>query len=846
MESWQQHLSEKKSYKKNEKGGNSSKKETSAMKRKAADKIINDLAKEKDKEDKKKEKSDYQSYLDKQLEFKKQKYEDQKKRQIEKIREKGKTESEQQKGKAKQALANVKVNRISSKDKDPTAHTKAIEGIGSLAFGLTKAAYHGAKALKKKKDAERAEKEAAAKQAEMKGKGKPGRPKGEESTASKKSENKSEAPQKALSGTPERKALPPGRPVSKRKRLPPSSEGESRVGQPAAGSKPQLPGSMKRRMLSPSSEGGERVGRAGPDKVGQPAPERKALNPSIDKRKMLKPSSEGESRVGKPAEGSRTKPTLGQRARQNPALKSELMKTRMEEYSNWREEFLFEVEESPKKTEKKKVIDIMKGRNKVTINPLEEDHKEIASGEKRDDEGYMANVELDQMERAIKSLRKKVKKSDTQLPAWVQSKITRAADYIDTASSYMQSDTEVNEEYLDEAPAATNVPYRVMRGLGGALRDLPAATMSQLQGQGAVKGNDAALRRQATRGQRFMDLLRTGKVNKPTAPKPASPAVQQQIDKNTRDRQTMNPQDYFGTRPEKPQERPANTARPTTRPTTRPTERPATPVKPATSSSASASTVDKIKGGMQTYAAQRKAGDMKGAAETGMAVNKLKYGDNFAKPKTPNPLMKNMPGQNKAELDQLRGNAAINSISQSPSAKNILSGTAKSATANQIGKASLDRSASAVEAKPPATPAPGSVPKPPAPKVATPAPGSVPKPPEPKQKINASIEYPEIKNILSEISGGLWEAKKSEMPCNKPKAQAHGSGETGKSHVVKACDGGEEKLIRFGQLGVKGSPKKEGESEEYASRRNRFKTRHAKNIARGKMSAAYWANKVKW
>ena len=399
---------------------------------------------------------------------------------------------------------------------------------------------------------------------------------------------------------------------------------------------------------------------------------------------------------------------------------------------------------------------------------------------------------------------------------------------------------------MDEAPAATNVPYRVMRGLGGALRDLPAATMSQLQGQGAVKGNDAALRRQATRGQRFMDLLRTGKVNKPTAPKPASPAVQQQIDKNTRDRQTMNPQDYFGTRPEKPQERPANTERPTARPTTRPTERPATPVKPATSSSASASTVDKIKGGMQTYAAQRKAGDMKGAAETGMAVNKLKYGDNFAKPKTPNPLMKNMPGQNKAELDQLRGNAAINSISQSPSAKNILSGTAKSATANQIGKASLDRSASAVEAKPPATPAPGSVPKPPAPKVATPAPGSVPKPPEPKQKINASIEYPEIKNILSEISGGLWEAKKSEMPCNKPKAQAHGSGETGKSHVVKACDGGEEKLIRFGQLGVKGSPKKEGESEEYASRRNRFKTRHAKNIARGKMSAAYWANKVKW
>jgi hypothetical protein len=92
----------------------------------------------------------------------------------------------------------------------------------------------------------------------------------------------------------------------------------------------------------------------------------------------------------------------------------------------------------------------------------------------------------------------------------------------------------------------------------------------------------------------------------------------------------------------------------------------------------------------------------------------------------------------------------------------------------------------------------------------------------------------------------ISEGKKSEMPCNKPKAEAHGSGETGKSHVVKACEGGKEKLIRFGQLGVKGSPKKKGESKQYAMRRHMFQTRHAKNIAKGKMSAAYWANKVKW
>jgi hypothetical protein len=87
---------------------------------------------------------------------------------------------------------------------------------------------------------------------------------------------------------------------------------------------------------------------------------------------------------------------------------------------------------------------------------------------------------------------------------------------------------------------------------------------------------------------------------------------------------------------------------------------------------------------------------------------------------------------------------------------------------------------------------------------------------------------------------------KSSMKCNSPKAQAHGSGEQGKSHVVKACEGGEEKIIRFGQVGVKGSPKKEGESEADANRRNGFKERHAENIAKGKMFPAYWANEVKW
>lgn len=67
-----------------------------------------------------------------------------------------------------------------------------------------------------------------------------------------------------------------------------------------------------------------------------------------------------------------------------------------------------------------------------------------------------------------------------------------------------------------------------------------------------------------------------------------------------------------------------------------------------------------------------------------------------------------------------------------------------------------------------------------------------------------------------------------------------------KSHVVVAKVGTKVKTIRFGQQGVSGSPKKTGESAANKARRESFKARHAKNIAKGKMSAAYWANKVKW
>jgi hypothetical protein len=78
---------------------------------------------------------------------------------------------------------------------------------------------------------------------------------------------------------------------------------------------------------------------------------------------------------------------------------------------------------------------------------------------------------------------------------------------------------------------------------------------------------------------------------------------------------------------------------------------------------------------------------------------------------------------------------------------------------------------------------------------------------------------------------------------NKPKRTPN---HPTKSHVVVAKEGDNTKTIRFGQQGVSGSPAKKGESEADKARRKSFKARHSANISKGKMSAAYWADKVKW
>ena len=82
---------------------------------------------------------------------------------------------------------------------------------------------------------------------------------------------------------------------------------------------------------------------------------------------------------------------------------------------------------------------------------------------------------------------------------------------------------------------------------------------------------------------------------------------------------------------------------------------------------------------------------------------------------------------------------------------------------------------------------------------------------------------------------------KQTLQCNKPrKTPNHKT----KSHVVKACEGGKEKIIRFGQQGVTTAGKKMDAKSK--ARRKSFKARHAKNIRKGKTSAAFWANKVFW
>ena len=84
---------------------------------------------------------------------------------------------------------------------------------------------------------------------------------------------------------------------------------------------------------------------------------------------------------------------------------------------------------------------------------------------------------------------------------------------------------------------------------------------------------------------------------------------------------------------------------------------------------------------------------------------------------------------------------------------------------------------------------------------------------------------------------------KKKMPCNKPRrTPKHKT----KSHVVKACEKGKEKIVRFGQQGVRGAGKNPTTAKQKARKKSYYARHNAQGKPKSKMSAKYWSHKVKW
>lgn len=432
---------------------------------------------------------------------------------------------------------------------------------------------------------------------------------------------------------------------------------------------------------------------------------------------------------------------------------------------------------------------------------LQEDHKEISSGKKKDDEGYMARVELDQIERSIQKLRKVIKTSDHQLPAWVQSKITRAADYIDTASEYLQSDEKLGEEI---SPTINSKKHKDI----SRQEKIRALTKSS-------NSNEANVAKSKLRPSAAVSL--------PSIKKEEKSLVQKIIDEHcgcSEEKKSCN-------KTKKGKNCPVHGMKDCYMNEERDPKGPVQPYKsPEEIAKKHGVSLESIK--KQLEMGIKVEGEHT-SDKSSAKITALQHLDEV--PNYYTKLKKVESKKNVTEATRIKaqtGNIVAVTLSWRgkyyyvqmffPQSKM----PSKSDVTFEVQKIYPDSRVVAF-------------------KISELSPG---------QPLIQISNTPSKNYLLNNKTVGeeveILDEKKSEMACNKPKAQAHGSGEQGKSHVVKACDNGKEKLIRFGQLGVKGSPKKKGESEEYASRRHRFKTRHAKNIAKGKMSAAYWANKVKW
>jgi hypothetical protein len=84
---------------------------------------------------------------------------------------------------------------------------------------------------------------------------------------------------------------------------------------------------------------------------------------------------------------------------------------------------------------------------------------------------------------------------------------------------------------------------------------------------------------------------------------------------------------------------------------------------------------------------------------------------------------------------------------------------------------------------------------------------------------------------------------KAKMKCNAPRRTP---GHPTKSHVVKACSGGQEKIVRFGQQGVEGAGKNPTSERDKARKRSYYARHNAQDPSPSKLSARYWSHKVKW
>lgn len=476
---------------------------------------------------------------------------------------------------------------------------------------------------------------------------------------------------------------------------------------------------------------------------------------------------------------------------------------------------------------------------------LNEDHKEISSGKKKDDEGYMAKVELDSIERSIKNLRKVIKNKNTQLPAWVQSKITRAADYINTASEYLQSNETVEEESksfeINPKDIKASQKAKKIRTLvtQGSTEGERKAARNKVKGPSLPKGSISTGVINAeyipSLVEKILGEEKCGKgmywcnTDKVCKPLPSGFKIHGQkktptevgIEKPVSEEQNCN-------HTEKGKNCPIHGKNNCS------VKEEKDPKGPVKSYKSPKEIAQKHKVSIEQIQRQLEMGiKVEGehtSNKTSARITALQHLDEVPDYYTKLKKVEKV-SESATRIKSETGNVISVTLSwrgkyhsvkmffpqtKFPSRRDV------SIEINKIypGSRVISYFNSELPVGEPLIKVYGGSPA----------------------KVGPTKNY--IKPMGEEVE--LLESKKSNMPCNKPKAQAHGSGEQGKSHVVKACEGGKEKLIRFGQVGVKGSPKKEGESREYANRRKRFKSRHAKNIAKGKMSAAYWANKVKW